>query len=130
MDGFVFAAALTMAVTYSKPAYLIALGLAETIIGDFSSVAASTIACKISMLLMLNAPTAYPSAVAIDNTFLFVTSMHFTKHYLFLCVIVSVKLKTVDVSGGLFLDSVLSLEIERTYGRSIEQFVVFHSGQA
>jgi len=56
--------------------------------------------------------------------------MHFTKHYLFLCVIVSVKLKTVDVSGGLFLDSVLSLEIERTYGRSIEQFVVFHSGQA
>jgi hypothetical protein len=56
--------------------------------------------------------------------------MHFTKHYLFLCVIVSVKLKTVDVSGGLFLDLVFPLEIEGTYGRFIERFVVFHSGQA
>jgi len=130
MEGFVFAATLTMAVTYSKPAYLIALGLAETIIGDFSSVAASTIACKISMLLMLNAPTAYPSAVAIDNTSLFVTSMHFTKHYLFLCVIVSAELKTVDVTCGLFLDVVFPLEIKGTYGRFIERFVVFHSGQA
>jgi len=56
--------------------------------------------------------------------------MHFTKHFLFLFVIVSVELKTVDVSCVLFLDVVFPLEIEGTYGRFIERFVVFHSGQA
>ena len=65
-----------------------------------------------------------------DITSLFVTSMHFTKHYLFLCVIVSAELKTVDVTCGLFLDLVFPLEIEGTYGGSIERFVVFDSGQA
>jgi len=56
--------------------------------------------------------------------------MHFTKHYLFLFVTVSAEFKTVDVSCGLFLDVIFPLEIKRTYDRSIERFVVFHSGQA
>jgi len=56
--------------------------------------------------------------------------MHFTKHYIFLCVIVSAEHKTVDVSGELFLDLVFPLEIKGTYSRFIERFVDFHSGQA
>jgi hypothetical protein len=56
--------------------------------------------------------------------------MHFTKQYPFLFVTVSAEHKTVDVTCGLFLDVVFPLEIERTYDRLIERFVVFHSGQA
>jgi len=43
---------------------------------------------------------------------------------------VSAELKTVDVSGGLFLDLVFPLDIEGNYGGSIERIVVFYSGQA
>ncbi len=53
-----FSAALTMLVKYSKPAYLMALGVAATITGDLSSAEASTIANTVSRLLTLKAPTA------------------------------------------------------------------------